>query len=172
MTLGGDLQRISGGANVLPDASTGPVYESEPLESRMHLQGMPRLHVQVSTTTVGGQLYALLEDCDGANCIHVGHAIMDLRYHEGGDDLSSTWAPIVGTITARMEFFALDAEIEAGHTIRLTLLSTGEDYLPASTSSIVTIQEGEGSTLQLDTFDPNTKLYWNPPVCTHEVCVD
>ena len=44
----------------------------------------------------------------------------------------------------------------AGHTIRLTLLSTGEDYLPASTSSIVTIQEGEGSTLQLDTFDPNT----------------
>ena len=95
----------------LPDASTGPVYESEPLESRMHLQGMPRLHVEVSTSTVGGQLYALLEDCDGANCIHVGHAIMDLRYHEGGDDLSSTWTPIVGTITAMMEFIALDAEI-------------------------------------------------------------
>ena len=170
MTLGEDLQRISGGQNVLPDASTGPVYESAPLESDMYLQGLPRLHVEVSTTTVGGQLYALLEDCNGSECIHIGHAIMDLRYHEGGEELSSTWAPVVGTITAKMEFIALDAEIPAGNTIRLTLLSTGEDYLPASTSSIVTIQEGAGSTLQLDTFDPSERLYWTPPVCTHEIC--
>lgn len=170
MTLGEDLQRISGGQNVLPDGSTGPVYESAPLESDMYLQGLPRLHVEVSTSTVGGQLYALLEDCNGSDCIHIGHAIMDLRYHEGGDDLSSTWAPVVGTITAKMEFIALDAEISAGNTIRLTLLSTGEDYLPASTSSIVTIQEGAGSTLQLDTFDPSERRYWTPPVCTHEIC--
>ena len=95
---------------------------------------------------------------------------MDLRYHEGGDDLSSTWTPVVGRITAKMEFIALDAEIAAGNTIRLTLISTGEDYLPASTSSIVTIQEGEGSTLQLDTFDHSNRLYWEPPICTHEVC--
>ena len=172
MSLGTDLSRISGGANVLPDASTGPVYESAPLESDMYIQGLPRLHVEVSTTTIGGQLYALLEDCDGSNCIHIGHAIMDLRYHSGGEELSSTWTPIVGTITAKMEFLALDAEIAAGHTIRVSLLSTGEDYLPASTSSIVTIQEGEGSTLQLDTFEPDEKLYWIPPVCTHDVCTD
>ena len=69
-----------------------------------------------------------------------------------------------------MEFIALDAEIIAGHTIRLSLLSTGEDYLPASTSSIVTIQEGAGSTLQLDTFDPDDRRYWTPPVCTHVIC--
>ena len=170
MTLGEDLQRISGGQNVLPDASTGPVYESAPLETDMYLQGLPRLHVEVSTTTVGGQLYALLEDCNGTECIHIGHAIMDLRYHEGGEELSSTWAPVVGTITAKMEFIALDAEIPAGNTIRVTLLSTGEDYLPASTSSIVTIQEGSGSTLQLDTFDSSNRIYWNPPVCTHDIC--
>ncbi len=170
MALGEDLQRISGGQNVLPDASTGPVYESAPLEEDMYLQGLPRLHVEVSTTTVGGQLYALLEDCFEGECIHIGHAIMDLRYHEGGDELSSAWTPVVGTITAMMEFIALDAEISAGHTIRVSLLSTGEDYLPASTSSIVTIQEGAGSTLQLDTFDPSSRLYWVPPVCTHEIC--
>jgi hypothetical protein len=70
-----------------------------------------------------------------------------------------------------MEFFVLDAEISAGHTLQLSLLSTGEDYLPASTSSIVTIHEGEGSTLQLHTFDPTDKLYWTPPVCTHERCI-
>ncbi len=170
MTIGDDLSRISGSSNVLPDASTGPVYESAPLEENMFIQGLPRLHVEVSTTTVGGQLYAILEDCFEGDCIHIGHAIMDLRYHEGGDELSSTWTPVVGTITAMMEFIALDAEIEAGHTLRVSLLSTGEDYLPASTSSIVTIQEGAGSTLQLDTFNPETRRYWTPPVCTHEIC--
>ena len=170
MALGEDLQRISGGQNVLPDASTGPVYESAPLEEDMYLQGLPRLHVKVSTTTVGGQLYALLEDCFEGECIHIGHAIMDLRYHEGGEELSPAWTPVVGSITAMMEFIALDAEISAGHTIRVSLLSTGEDYLPASTSSIVTIQEGAGSTLQLDTFDPSERLYWEPPVYAHELC--
>ena len=168
-SLGSDMSR-TGGSNVLPDASTGPVYETEPLSDDIYIQGMPRLHVQVTTTTAGGQLYALLEDCDGSNCIHIGHAIMDLRYHEGGEVLSSTWIPILETITANMEFIAMDAEVKAGNTLKLTLLSTGEDYLPASTSSIVTIIEGEGSTLQLDTFDPNEKRYWNPPICTHEVC--
>ena len=168
--LGSDLSRISGGSNVLPDASTGPVYETEPLTEDIYIQGLPRFHVEVTTTTVGGQLYALLEDCYGDNCIHIGHAIMDLRYHEGGEDLSSAWTPIFETITAHMEFIALDAEIIAGHTIRLSLLSTGEDYLPASTSSIVTIQEGAVSTLQLDTFDPDDRRYWTPPICTHVIC--
>ncbi|MFL2981920.1 MAG: CocE/NonD family hydrolase [Candidatus Poseidoniaceae archaeon] len=168
--LGSDLSIISGTPAVLPDASTGPVYETEPLTEDLYIQGLPRLHVQVTTTTVGGQLYALLEDCYGDNCIHIGHAIMDLRYHEGGEELSSAWAPFVEPITAHMEFIALDAEIMAGHTIRLSLLSTGEDYLPASTSSIVNILETPGSTLQLDTFDPDDRRYWTPPVCTHVIC--
>ena len=171
-SLGGGMQRISGGTQVLPDTNTGPVYETEPLASDMYIQGLTQLHVEVSTSTVGGQLYAVLEDCDeSGTCIHLGHAIMDLRYHEGGDELSSSWFPVFGTITAKMEFFVLDAEISAGHTLQLSLLSTGEDYLPASTSSIVTIHEGEGSTLQLHTFDPADKLYWTPPVCTHERCI-
>ena len=168
--LSSGMTRISGGTNVLPDATTGPVYETEPLEEDMFIQGNPRFHVDVSTLTVGGQLYALLEDCDDSGyCIHIGHAIMDLRYHEGGDDLSSTWLP-GQVINAKMEFIALDAEVPAGHTLRLSLLSTGEDYLPASTSTIVTIQETEGSTLQLDTFDNTTRRYWTPPVCTHVEC--
>ena len=169
--LGSELSRISGGDTVLPDANTGPVYETAPLTEDMYLQGLPRLHVEVRTSTVGGQLFALLEDCNGNNCIHIGHAIMDLRYHEGGDEVSSPWTPVIETITARMEFFALDSEIAAGNTLRLSLLSTGEDYLPASTSSIVTIQEGEGSTLQLDTFSKSDKRYWTPPVCTHDICL-
>ena len=70
-----------------------------------------------------------------------------------------------------MEFMPLDAELSEGSTIRVTLLSTGEDYLPASTSSIVYVQESE-SMLLLDTFDPasESRRYFTPPVCTHEVC--
>jgi hypothetical protein len=71
-----------------------------------------------------------------------------------------------------MEFMPLDAMIEEGHTIRVSLASTGEDYLPASTSSIVTIQEGESSTLQLDIIDKDSdeRRYFTPPICEHELC--
>ncbi len=169
--LGSDMSNIGGTTTVLPDASNGPVWESAPLETDLYFGGLPRLHVDVTTATLGGQLYALLEDCDDQNnCIHLGHAIMDLRYHAGGDQIQ-TWTPVVETINAKMEFFAMDAEVEAGHVLRLSLLSTGEDYLPASTSSVVFVQEGAASTLQIDVFDPSERRYFTPPACTHERCI-
>lgn len=170
--LGDELSNIGGSLTILPDASSGPVWETEPLTKTLRVAGTPRLHVDVTTASVGGQLYALMEDCYEGTCIHVGHAIMDLRYHAGGDDMQ-TWTPIFETINAKMEFFPLDAMIAEGHTIRISLASTGEDYLPASTSSIVTIQEGETSTLQLDIIseNPEERRYFTPPVCTHELCV-
>jgi hypothetical protein len=97
---------------------------------------------------------------------------MDLRYHAGGDQIQ-TWTPIFETINAKMEFMPLDAVLLEGHTIRLSLTSTGEDYLAASTSSLVTIQEGDSSTLQLDVIDESSesRRYFTPPVCLHEVCL-
>ena len=171
-SLGNELSNVGGSLTILPDASSGPVWETEPLTETLRVAGTPRLHVDVTTATVGGQLYALMEDCYEGTCIHVGHAIMDLRYHAGGDDIQ-TWTPIFETINAKMEFFPLDAMIAEGHTIRISLASTGEDYLPASTSSIVTIQEGDTSTLQLDIIseNPDERRYFTPPVCTHELCV-
>ena len=80
---------------------------------------------------------------------------MNLRYHAGGDEINP--GLYHETITARMEFMPLDAEISANNTLKVTLLSTGEDYLPASTSSIVFIEEA-GSFLLLDTFDPNSEI--------------
>ena len=169
--LGTDMVNIAGTTTVLPDASSGPIWETEPLTEDMHIAGMPRVHVEVTTASLGGQLYALLEDCDNqSNCIHLGHAIMDLRYHAGGDDIQ-TWTPVVESINAKMEFFAMDAEVPAGHVLRLSLQSTGEDYLPASTSSVVFVEEGSASTLQLDTFEPADRRYFTPPVCTHERCL-
>ncbi len=164
-----DLAAIDGNNVVLPDASSGPVYETPPLEENLYFGGLPRLHVNVNTVTVGGQLYALLEDCNEGVCIHIGHAIMDLRYHAGGSDVQ-TWNPLTDEITALMEFFPMDVEVEAGHTIRLSIRSTGEDYLPSAASSISTIIDS-GSTLQLDTFDPNTREYYQTVQCTAQVCL-
>ena len=165
-----DLASAGGGNTIRPDASSGPVYETLPLEENLYFGGLPRLHVNVNTATVGGQIYALLEDCDGANCIHIGHAIMDLRYHAGGND-EQTWTPVFEEITALMEFFPMDVEVPAGHTIKLTLRSTGEDYLPSAASTLVTVVDA-GSTLQLDTFDPETREYYETVMCTAQICKD
>ena len=165
-----DLASVGGGNTIRPDASSGPVYETPPLEQDLYFGGLPRLHINVNTATVGGQIYALLEDCDGANCIHIGHAIMDLRYHAGGDD-EQTWTPVFEEITALMEFFPMDVEVAAGHTIKLTLRSTGEDYLPSAASTLVTVVDA-GSTLQLDTFDPDTRDYYQTVQCTVQICLD
>ena len=167
--LGTDLSLTGGGLTVLPDTTTGPTWTSEPMAEDIQLVGTPRLHVEVQTATVGGQLFALLESCDESTCIHVGHAIMDLRYHEGGDNIQ-TWVAPFESITALMEFMPLDAKVPMGHTLRLSLTSTDMDYLPASTSTIVTVLEGEGSTLQLDTVDLNDRLLFDPPKCLHERC--
>ena len=95
---------------------------------------------------------------------------MDLRYHAGGTE-EQAWAAPLEEITALMEFFPMDVEVQAGHTIRLSLVSTGEDYLPSSASSIVTVNDA-GSTLQLDVFDPETRQYYSVPECTHPVCLE
>ena len=172
LDLGGAMTNIGGTANILPTGSTGPVYETAPLEEGIWIAGLPRLHIDVNTATVGGQIYALLEDCDEAgSCIHIGHAIMDLRYHEGGTE-EQTWLPVIQTINAKMEFFAMDVQIQAGHTIKLSLSSTGEDYLPASTSSVVTVQEGQTSNLLLDLIDPSEKLLFDPPSCMSPICIE
>jgi len=173
LDLGGALSNVAGGVtNILPNGNFGPIYESSPLTEDIWISGLPRLHIDVTTTTLGGQIYALLEDCsDQGECIHIGHAIMDLRYHEGGSE-EQTWIPILETINAKIEFFAMDVQIETGHTIRLSLASTGEDYLPASTSSIVSVQEGVGSNLIIDIIDPDSKLLFDPPECTHSSCLE
>lgn len=169
--LGTELTLESGGLTVFPDATSGPIWISDPVPETLHLVGTPRLHVEVRTATVGGQLYALLESCNESGaCIHVGHAIMDLRYHAGGDEIQS-WAAPLASITALMEFMPLDATVPEGHTLRLSLRSTGEDYLPATTSSVVTVIEGESSTLQLDLVDIENRLLFEPPVCLHERCL-
>ena len=168
----GSAELVSSGEGntIRPDASSGPVYQTPPLEEDLYFGGLPRLHVNVNTATMGGQIYALMEDCYEGTCIHIGHAIMDLRYHAGGSQVQ-TWTPVFEEITAVMEFFPMDVEVEAGHSIKLTLRSTGEDYLPSAASTLVTVVDS-GSTLQLDVFDPDTRQYYQIVQCTAQICID
>ena len=137
----------------------GPTWTTEPLtETRLWAH---RVCVEVRTRrrSAGNSM-----PC--SNRVMMCHvctlaAIMDLRYHAGGDEIQ-TWLAPVETITAMMEFMPLDADVEAGHTLRLSLSSTGMDYLPASTSSVVTVLEGEGSTLQLDLVDLDDRPFVQP----------
>ncbi len=135
--------------------SWDPVSEDQPLR----ITGLPTFHVQVTPAGPGGQLFAELRDAETG--LRLGHAIMDLRYAEGGD----TMQPVVPgqTITAKMQFFAMDVTVPAGHGLELHITSTGEDYLPAATSAPVQVHMTDQSVLTLPTLDATADMYFLPP---------
>ena len=56
LDLGGALSNVAGGTTtILPNGNFGPIYESEPFIEDVWISGLPRLHIDVSTTTVGGR---------------------------------------------------------------------------------------------------------------------
>lgn len=62
--------------------------------------------------------------------MHLGHAVMDLRFHAGGRDGSPSLVPF-SPVTAMIEFLPLDVFLAAGESIHFTLSQTGEDYVPS-----------------------------------------
>ena len=126
--------------------------------------------MDITPSGPGGSIYALLEDCTLDNdCIHIGHAIMDIRYHEGGTEIQTI---IPGeTIRAKMEFFAMDILIPEGHKIRLSLKDIGEDYLPPSVQSSIDIDVSGSSVLRLHEINADEKIFFEPPECMHEDCL-
>ena len=96
-------------------------------EYDVHISGTPTLHLEVTASGDVSQVFATLYD-DTAN-VRLGHATMDIRYNEGGEDPS----PVVvsgQSVTMKMEFFAIDAFLPAGHELRIDLTGAGKDYLP------------------------------------------
>ena len=146
------------------------IFETGTYDSDFRFGGLPQLHMDVTPNGPGGSIYALMEDCDSEDyCIHIGHAIMDLRYHEGGTEYQNVIPGV--TIRAKMEFFAMDVLIPEGHKIRLSLRDIGEDYLPPSTEAAVDIDISGNSVLRLHEINVDDKIFFEPPVCTHEDCL-
>jgi len=178
MDLGGsNLSLVSEsimGSTVYPGMETTDdwiVFETEAYQDDFRFGGLPQLHMDVTPLGSGGSLYALMEDCDSEGyCIHIGHAIMDLRYHEGGNEYQTI---VPGqTIRAKMEFFAMDVWIPEGHKIKLSLRDVGEDYLPPSTEAAVDIDVSGNSVLRLHEVNVDNKLFFEPPVCLHTDCIE
>ena len=93
------------------------------------MSGLPTLHLEVGTRGCnGGQVFATL--WDETIGLRLGHAVMDLRYRDGGYDANPT-SPI-GSYTMLMEFNPLDVILPAGHSLSIELTDTGMDYLPST----------------------------------------
>ena len=127
-----DLQEIGNswsatGTTVNAQGSTVTLV-SEELTKLTHISGLPTLHLEVSTQACqGGQIFATLYDNE--NDLRLGHATMDIRYRDGGYDAKPT-SPFT-SYTMLMEFNPLDVIVPAGHTLRIELTESGEDYLPS-----------------------------------------
>ena len=171
MALGSaDLAHTSDGNTIIPFANNYVVFETPAFNQTFRFGGLPQLHVDVTLSGSGGSVYALMEDCDADNeCIHIGHATMDLRYHAGGTEYH-VLSP-GQTVNAKMEFFAMDVLIPEGHKIRLSLTDIGDDYLPPSNTAPVEIGINENSILRLHEINTDNKIFFEPPACTHEDCL-
>jgi len=171
MALGSaDLIHISNGNTIIPFANDYVVFETPAFNQTFRFGGLPQLHIDVTLAGSGGSVYALMEDCNSDDeCIHIGHATMDLRYHAGGTQYN-VLSP-GQTVNAKMEFFAMDVLIPEGHKIRLSLTDIGDDYLPPSNTAPVEIGINENSILRLHEINTDDKIFFEPPVCTHEDCL-
>ena len=98
-----------------------------------------------------------------SNGMHLGHAVMDLRFHNGGKD-GETLSP-GETVIAKMEFFGMDVVIPEGDGIHLLITQTGEDYIPSPVSTMaVTLGLGTSSILTLPVSDKNCDDLFLPPM--------
>ena len=91
----------------------------------LHISGLPTFHLSAVPSYDGGQVFVEMQDAQTG--MRIGHATMDVRYHEGGSD-PKTVTP-GQQIMMMMEFQGIDAILPAGHGLRFVLSDTGEDYL-------------------------------------------
>jgi hypothetical protein len=88
---------------------------------------------------------------DGTDNLRLGHATMDVRYRDGGYE-SSTTTPL-NDYRMLMEFNPMDVRIPAGHTIRLVITESGEDYLPSPCAAFGLLVVGGKELLSLPVIE-------------------
>ena len=124
------------GADMGPDGTSMSAASSitmsyGPFDEDVYIAGMPTFHIPVTPSTLNGA-HGFLEMTD-ENGMHLGHAVMDFRFHAGGRDGQLSLIPYV-EVMGLMEFMPMDVFISAGETIFITLTQTGEDYVPSSSA--------------------------------------
>ena len=117
-------------------------------DSDISISGLATLHLDVQAAMDGGQIFVELQDAE--TNLRLGHATMDIRYHQGGSDPTTV---LPGqSLTMFMEFQAIDALLPAGHGIRLVMTENGEDYLAPACGVLCPITVN-GGTLTIPHID-------------------
>lgn len=116
-----------GGASVIGGGLSTVSIECAALNEQMDTQisGLLTLHLDVAAAMDGGQIFVEIQDAETG--LRLGHATMDIRYHQGGSEPNTVFPG--QSLTMLMEFQAIDAILPAGHGIKLLMSETGEDYL-------------------------------------------
>ena len=142
-----DISQWSGASGTVSTNSALSIIGPE-ITEEIHFSGLATLHLEVRTGLCnGGQIFATL--FDDTLDLRLGHAVMDIRYREGGYDAKT--ALFMTDYTMLMEFNPMDVVLPEGHALRIDLTETGEDYLP-STCALIGLSV-EGGTLGLPLID-------------------
>ncbi|MEE2758948.1 MAG: CocE/NonD family hydrolase [Candidatus Thermoplasmatota archaeon] len=161
-----ECELLSGSAAVTSTSET--VLDCGTMEEDFRIVGMPTMHMgaRISLTcapllTCSGHLFVEMQR--GSDGAHLGHAVMDLRYYDGGKD--GQWLTPGETVLAKMEFFAMDVVLEEGDSLILVITQTGDDYVPSAASVLpVTVFLDDRSTLSLSTVNRTCDDLFLPPM--------
>lgn len=127
--VGGGAAVVGGGQTV---ELTCPALSED---TDMHIAGLATFHLTAVPTFDGGQIF--IEMQDAVTGIRLGHATMDIRYHEGGYEAQTV---VPGqTLVMYMEFQAMDVLLPAGHGLKFVLAENGEDYLAPACGNTCTV---------------------------------
>ncbi|MEC7756884.1 MAG: CocE/NonD family hydrolase C-terminal non-catalytic domain-containing protein, partial [Candidatus Thermoplasmatota archaeon] len=152
---------ILGGSTVTSSSQT--VIQCPAFEQETRIVGTPTFHVeaQIGLLSTSGHLF--VEMVRTSDEMHLGHAVMDLRFHAGGRE-GQTLLP-GSTVIAKMEFFGMDVVVPAGDGVTLLISQTGEDYVPSPVSTQpVSISLDSMSVLGLSTVNRSCMDLFLPPM--------
>ena len=156
-----ECQVLLGGSTITSSSQT--TIECPSFEKETRIVGTPTFHVeaQIGLLSTSGHLF--VEMVRTSDEMHLGHAVMDLRFHAGGKE-GQTLTP-GSTVLAKMEFFGMDVVVPAEDGITLLITQTGEDYVPSPVSAqAVTISLDSASVLGLSSVNRTCSDLFLPPM--------
>ncbi|MCP2507483.1 MAG: CocE/NonD family hydrolase [Candidatus Thalassarchaeaceae archaeon] len=152
---------IEGGELVTSTSSL--TIECPSFEEEIRIIGTPIFHVQATTSLLSTSGHLFVEMVQSSNGMHLGHAVMDLRFYDGGKE-GQVLNP-GQTVIAKMEFFGMDVIIPEGDSIQLIISQTGEDYVPSPVSTFpVTLGLDASSILGLSIVNRTCSDLFLPPM--------
>jgi len=157
-----DYCSIIGGSDTITTTSSLTI-ECPEFEEETRIVGTPTFHVEATISQFSTSGHLFVEMVQSSNGMHLGHAVMDLRFHDGGKD-GEVLSP-GSTVIAKMEFFGMDVIVPEGDGIQLIISQTGEDYIPSPVSMMpVSVSMGVGSVLSLSYVVRDCNQLFLPPM--------